>query len=67
MMTSMPIAIGGDMAPAYSLSLAGASITDKINGRLLSLVTHTLGDGGYATALELEVKLSDVEYEEVSS
>lgn len=58
MMTSMPIAIGGDMAPAYSLSLAGASITDKIIGRLLSL-TMTDNRGFEADQLDIELDDSD--------
>lgn len=58
MMTSMPIAIGGDMAPAYSLSLAGASITDKISGRLLSL-TMTDNRGFEADQLDIELDDSD--------
>lgn len=57
-MTSMPIAIGGDMAPAYSLSLAGDSITDKISGRLLSL-TMTDNRGFEADQLDIELDDSD--------
>ena len=45
-----------------------ADFRGSLNSRReVSYHDTTLGDGGYTTALELEVKLSDVEYEEVNN
>jgi len=37
MITSMPIAAGADITPAFMLTLGGDDITDNLSNRLLSL------------------------------
>lgn len=53
-----------DLYPETPVTVKGFKAVIDQQAWTITKVTHTLGDGGYTTALELEVKLSDVEYEE---
>ncbi|MEG0868541.1 MAG: phage late control D family protein [Hafnia sp.] len=58
MMTSMPIAAGADITPAFMLTLGGDDITDNLSNRLLSL-TMTDNRGFEADQLDIELDDSD--------
>ncbi|WP_250870422.1 phage late control D family protein [Hafnia paralvei] len=65
---SINLAMGrADLYPETPVTVKGFKAVIDQQAWTITKVTHTLGDGGYTTALELEVKLSNVEYEEVSS
>ncbi|MGO3014536.1 MAG: phage late control D family protein [Hafnia alvei] len=62
---SINLAMGrADLYPEMPVTVKGFKAVIDQQAWTITKVTHTLGDGGYTTALELEVKLSDVEYEE---
>ncbi|TBM15523.1 phage late control D family protein [Hafnia alvei] len=56
MMTSMPIAAGADITPAFMLTLGGDDITDNLSNRLLSL---TMTDNRGFEADQLDIELDD--------
>ena len=65
---SINLAMGrADLYPETPVTVKGFKAVIDQQAWTITKVIHTLGDGGYTTALELEIKLSDVEYEEVSS
>lgn len=61
---SISLAVGrADLYPETPVAVSGfKSIIDE-QAWIITKVTHALSNNGYTTALELEVKLSDVEYE----
>ncbi|WP_086873366.1 phage late control D family protein [Kosakonia pseudosacchari] len=61
---SISLAVGrADLYPETPVKVSGfKSIIDE-QAWIVTKVTHALSNNGYTTALELEVKLSDVEYE----
>lgn len=61
---SISLALGrADLYPETPVAVSGfKSIIDE-QAWIITKVTHSLSNSGYTTALELEVKLSDVEYE----
>ena len=62
---SINLAMGrADLYPEMPVTVKGFKAVIDQQAWTITKVTHTLGDSGYTTALELEVKLSDVEYEE---
>ena len=62
---SINLAMGrADLYPETPVTVKGFKAVIDQQAWTITKVTHTLGDGGYTTALELEVKLSNVEYEE---
>jgi phage protein D len=62
---SLNLAMGrADLYPETPVAVKGFKRVIDEQAWLITKVTHSLGDGGYTTALELEVRLSDVEYEE---
>lgn len=61
---SLNLAMGrADLYPETPVAVRGFKRVIDEQAWLITKVTHSLGDGGYTTALELEVRLSDVEYE----
>ncbi|WP_367376532.1 phage late control D family protein [Hafnia alvei] len=65
---SINLAMGrADLYPETPVMVKGFKAVIDQQAWTITKVTHTLGDGGYTTALELEVKLSDVEYEDISN
>lgn len=65
---SINLAMGrADLYPETPVTVKGFKAVIDQQAWTITKVTHTLGDGGYTTALELEVKLSDVEYEEINN
>ena len=63
---SINLAMGrADLYPETPVTVKGFKAVIDQQAWTITKVTHTLGDGGYTTALELDVKLSNVEYEEV--
>ena len=52
-----------DLFPETPLAVSGFKTVIDAQPWLISKVTHSLNNGGYSTALELEVLLSDVSYE----
>jgi phage protein D len=62
---SLNLAMGrADLYPETPVAVKGFKRVIDEQTWIITKVTHSLGDGGYTTALELEVRLSDVEYEE---
>ncbi|WP_447888872.1 phage late control D family protein [Serratia fonticola] len=62
---SLNLAMGrADLYPETPVAVKGFKRVIDEQAWLITKVTHSLGDGGYTTALQLEVRLSDVEYEE---
>ncbi|MGO2972084.1 MAG: phage late control D family protein [Hafnia alvei] len=62
---SINLAMGrADLYPEMPVTVKGFKAVIDQQAWTITKVTHTLGDSGYTTALELEVKLSNVEYEE---
>ncbi|CAM3278358.1 MULTISPECIES: phage late control D family protein [Yersinia] len=62
---SINLAMGrADLYPETPVTVRGFKSVIDQQAWTITKVTHTLGESGYTTALELEVKLSDVEYEE---
>ncbi|HHQ6589211.1 TPA: phage late control D family protein [Serratia fonticola] len=62
---SLNLAMGrADLYPETPVAVRGFKRVIDEQAWIITKVTHSLGDGGYTTALELEVRLSDVEYEE---
>ncbi|CNH74372.1 phage late control D family protein [Yersinia enterocolitica] len=62
---SINLAIGrADLYPETPVTLKGFKSVIDQQTWIITKVTHNLGDNGYTTALALEVKLSDVEYQE---
>ncbi len=61
---SISLAVGrADLYPETPVKVSGfKSIIDE-QAWIITKVTHALSNNGYTTALELEVKLSDVEYD----
>lgn len=61
---SISLAVGrADLYPETPVAVSGfKSIIDE-QAWIITKVTHALNNSGYTTALELEVKLSDIEYE----
>ncbi|WP_433647196.1 phage late control D family protein [Kosakonia pseudosacchari] len=61
---SISLAVGrADLYPETPVKVSGfKSIIDE-QAWIITKVTHALNNSGYTTALELEVKLSDVEFE----
>lgn len=65
---SINLAMGrADLYPETPVTVKGFKAVIDQQAWTITKVTHTLGDGGYTTALELEVKLSDVGYEEINT
>lgn len=61
---SLNLAMGrADLYPETPVVVKGFKRVIDEQAWIITKVTHSLGDGGYTTALELEVRLSDVEYE----
>ncbi|MFT2789539.1 phage late control D family protein [Serratia sp. T13T92] len=61
---SLNLAMGrADLYPETPVAVRGFKRVIDEQAWIITKVTHSLGDGGYTTALELEVRLSDVEYE----
>ncbi len=61
---SLTLAMGrADLFPETPVSVSGFKSVIDAQPWLISKVTHSLGGNGYTTALNLEVLLSDVEYE----
>ncbi|CAM3933041.1 phage late control D family protein [Rahnella bruchi] len=52
-----------DLFPETPLAVSGFKAVIDAQPWIISKVTHSLNNGGYATGLELEVLLSDVSYE----
>ncbi|TBL58229.1 phage late control D family protein [Hafnia alvei] len=62
---SINLAMGrADLYPETPVTVKGFKAVIDQQAWTITKVTHTLTESGYTTALELEVKLSDVEYEE---
>ncbi|MCW6540310.1 phage late control D family protein [Yersinia ruckeri] len=62
---SINLAMGrADLYPETPVTVRGFKSVIDQQAWTITKVTHTLGESGYTTALELEVRLSDVEYEE---
>lgn len=62
---SINLAMGrADLYPETPVTLKGFKSVIDQQTWTITKVTHYLGDNGYTTALALEVKLSDVEYQE---
>ncbi|KAB1493179.1 phage late control D family protein, partial [Serratia proteamaculans] len=53
-----------DLFPETPVAVRGFKRVIDEQAWTITKVTHSLSNSGYTTALELEVKLSDVEYEE---
>ncbi|TBL90095.1 phage late control D family protein [Hafnia alvei] len=65
---SINLAMGrADLYPETPVTVKGFKAVIDQQAWTITKVTHTLTESGYTTALELEVKMSDVEYEEISS
>lgn len=61
---SITLAYGrADLFPETPVRVSGFKRVIDEQAWLISKVTHNLNNSGYTTALELEVKLSDVEYD----
>lgn len=61
---SISLALGrADLYPETPVAVSGFKRIIDEQAWIITKVTHTLSNNGYTTALELEVKLSDVEYE----
>jgi hypothetical protein len=52
-----------DLYPETPVSVSGFKRVIDEQKWVITKVTHSLNNNGYTTALELEVRLSDVEYE----
>ena len=62
---SISLAMGrADLYPETPVAVKGFKRVIDEQAWTITKVTHSLNDNGYTTTLELEVKLSDVEYEE---
>lgn len=62
---SINLAIGrADLFPETPVTVRGFKRVIDQQAWTITKVTHRLGENGYTTALELEVKLSEVEYQE---
>lgn len=61
---SISLAVGrADLYPETPVKVSGFKGVIDEQAWIITKVTHALSNNGYTTALELEVKLSDVEYE----
>ncbi|QOV63476.1 phage late control D family protein [Kosakonia pseudosacchari] len=61
---SISLAVGrADLYPETPVKVSGFKSVIDEQAWIITKVTHALSNNGYTTALELEVKLSDVEYE----
>jgi phage protein D len=61
---SISLALGrADLYPETPVAVSGFKRIIDEQAWIITKVTHTLSNNGYTTALELEVKLSDIEYE----
>ena len=61
---SITLAIGrADLYPETPVRVMGFKRVIDEQSWLISKVTHSINGNGYTTSLELEVRLSDVEYE----
>ena len=61
---SLTLAMGrADLFPETPIRVSGFKSVIDAQPWLISKVTHSLSGNGYTTTLELEVLLSDVEYE----
>lgn len=61
---SINLAVGrADLYPETPVKVSGFKSIINEQTWIITKVTHALSNNGYTTALELEVKLSDVEYE----
>lgn len=61
---SISLAMGrADLYPETPVSVSGFKRVIDEQKWVITKVTHSLNNNGYTTALELEVRLSDVEYE----
>ncbi|MBC3211932.1 phage late control D family protein [Serratia fonticola] len=61
---SLNLAMGrADLYPETPVAVRGFKRVIDEQAWIITKVAHSLSDGGYTTALELEVRLSDVEYE----
>ncbi|KFK93383.1 MULTISPECIES: phage late control D family protein [unclassified Serratia (in: enterobacteria)] len=64
---SLNLALGrADLYPETPVAVKGFKRVIDEQAWTITRVTHSLNNNGYTTALELEVRLSDVEYEEES-
>ncbi|MCE1974278.1 phage late control D family protein [Enterobacter roggenkampii] len=64
---SISLAIGrADLFPETPIAVKGFKRVIDDQAWIISRVVHNLNGNGYTTDLELEVKISDVEYEQVS-
>ncbi|CAI1146865.1 phage late control D family protein [Serratia ficaria] len=64
---SISLAMGrADLYPETPVTVKGFKSIIDAQAWTVTKVTHSLNSGGYTTALELEVRLNDVEYEEES-
>lgn len=61
---SINLAVGrAELYPETPVKVSGFKTIIDEQSWIITKVTHSLSNSGYTTALELEVKLSDVEYE----
>ncbi|PDO88618.1 phage late control D family protein [Kosakonia sacchari] len=61
---SISLAVGrADLYPETPVKVSGFKSVIDEQAWIITKVTHALSNNGYTTALELEVKLSDVEFE----
>ena len=61
---SISLALGrADLYPETPVAVSGFKRIIDEQAWIITKVTHTLSNNGYTTALELEVKLSDIEFE----
>lgn len=64
---SISLAIGrADLFPETPIAVKGFKRVIDEQAWIISRVVHSLNGNGYTTGIELEVKVSDVEYEQVS-
>ena len=65
---SISLAMGrADLYPETPVKVTGFKRVINEQSWIITKVTHSLSNGGFTTALELEVKLSDVEYDQDES
>lgn len=61
---SISLAMGrADLYPETPVRVTGFKRVIDEQSWIITKVTHSLSNGGFTTSLELEVKLSDVEYD----
>ena len=65
---SVSLAYGrADLCPEMPVRVSGFKRVIDEQAWVITKVTHSLNNSGYITALELEVKISDVEYENANA